>query len=179
MHIDLTQPDTRCSHGSGEPQKHLRSGHSAVEPEEKLIHITLQMGTTSVIRSQQKRLEIADNRVQPAQIPGFVALVAQFHVVQPPIAVVSVALHRDFGRKKLVYNLLQSLSFHIVHDLHPGKHRCPRFRFGNCHHDLCLVRYSAPFSAVEWTAHIAVVHLNNAGKLVICISLPHSLPNLV
>ena len=177
MLIDLTQQGTRCSNGSGKAEKQLICGISAVEAEAELIHITLQTNTSAVVGSQQESLEIADCGMKPMQITSCVKVTAHFDIFQAAATAISVTLYFGLLRKELVYNLLQGFSFEVVYNFHPHKQGNPILRFGYCRYRLDFARTPATFSVMGRTADKVIIHLHNARKLVMFVSLPHSLTN--
>ena len=177
MLIDLTQQGTRSSNRSGEGEKQLISGVSAVETEAELIHITLQMNTSAVVSTQQEGFEIADCSMKPMQITSFVELITKGNIFQAAVTVISVALYFGLPCEVVVHDLLQCFSFEIIYNFHPDKQGNPILCLGDCRYRLDFVASPATFSVMGGTADKVIIHLHNAGKFVMFVSLPHSLTN--
>ena len=177
MLIDLAQQGARCSNSPGEAEKELISGVSAVETEAELIHITLQMNTSAVVSPQQKGLEIADCSMKPMQITSFVKMTAKRDIFQAAVTVISVALYFGLHCEALVHDLLQGFSFEVVCNFHPHEQGNPIFCLGYCRCRIDFIRSPAMSSVMGGTTGKVIIHLYKAGKLVMFVSLRHSLTN--
>lgn len=113
--------------------------------------------------------------MKPMQITSFVEVIVKCDVFQTAVTVISVALYFGLLCEALVHDLLQGLSFEVVHNLHTDKQGNPVLRLGYCRYSLDLVCSPTAFSVMGGSANIVIIHLCNAGKLVMPVSLPHSL----
>lgn len=113
--------------------------------------------------------------MKPMQITSFVEVIAKCNIFQAAVTMISIALHFSLLRKALVHDLLQGFSFEVVHNLHPDEERNPILRLGYCRYSFDLVCSPTTFSVMGGTADIVIIHLYNVGKLVMSVSLPHSL----
>ena len=110
--------------------------------------------------------------MKPIQITSAVKVTAQFDIFQAAVTAISVAFYFGLLRKALVYNLLQGLSFEVVYNFHSHKQGNPVLRFGYCRYRLNFARTPATFSVMGGTADKVIIHLHNARKLVMFVSLP-------
>ena len=115
--------------------------------------------------------------MKPMQITSFVEVTAQCDIFQAAVTAISVALYFGLRCEALVHDLLQGFSFEVVYNFHPHEQGNPLLCFGYCRNRLDFVRSPATFSVMGGTADKVIIHLHNAGKLVMFIPLPHCLTN--
>ena len=115
--------------------------------------------------------------MKPVQITSSVKVTAPFDIFQAAVTAISVTFYFGLLRKALVYNLLQGFSFEVVYNFHSHKQGNPVLRFGYCRYRLDFVCTPATFSVMGGTADKVIIHLHNARKLVMFVSLTHSLTN--
>ena len=94
---------------------------------------------------------------------------------QIAVTVISVALYFGVLCEALAHDLLQGLSFEVVHSLRSDEQGYPVLRLGYCCYSLDLICSPTALSVMGGTANIVIIHLYNAGKLVMPVSLLHSL----
>ena len=114
--------------------------------------------------------------MEPMQIASFVAAIAKHGIFQTAVTVISAALYFGVLCEALVRDLLQGLSFEAVYNLHPDEQGNPVLRPGYCCcYSLDLVCSPTALSVMGGTANIVIIYLYNAGKLVMPVSLLHSI----
>lgn len=113
--------------------------------------------------------------MKPMQITSFIEAIFKCDIFQTAVTVISVSLYFGVLCEALVHNLLQGLSFEVVHNLHPDEQGYPVLRLGYCCYSLDLICSPTALSVMGGTANIVIIHLYNAGKLVMPVSLLHSL----
>ena len=113
--------------------------------------------------------------MEPMQTASFVAAIAKHGIFQTAVTVISAALYFGVLCEALVRDLLQGLSFEAVHNLHPDEQGYPVLRPGYCDYSLDLVCFPTALSVMGGTADKVIIHLHNAGTLIMPVSLLHSL----